>query len=301
MNNIKATIFNMQKFSLHDGPGIRTVIFFKGCPLHCPWCSNPESQAKETQILWDEEKCVRCQTCVQNCPQKAISFTDDRIQIDTSLCVGCQTCVQNCPAKALSAEGEEKNLEEVLAFCMQDFDFYEESGGGVTLSGGEVLTHPEFATKLLKALKEKGSHTALETTGFARAEVFERLLPYVDLLLFDCKHHNSKKHQEVTGVPTEQIHANMRTALAKGVPVIARIPVIPGFNDQLEDAHAFCSLLRDLGVQDVNLLPFHQFGENKYRLLGKTYAYENTPAYHPEDLKEYQDIFLQNDFNCICD
>lgn len=301
MNSTKATIFNMQKFSLHDGPGIRTVIFFKGCPLHCPWCSNPESQSKEIQILWDEEKCVRCQSCVHNCPQKAVTLTDNRIQIDTALCVGCQTCVGSCPAKALTAEGEEKTLEEVLDFCMQDFDFYEESGGGVTLSGGEVLTHPEFATELLKALKEKGIHTALETTGFARAEIFERLLSYVDLLLFDCKHHNSEKHRSVVGVPAEQIHANMQTALSKGIPVIARIPVIPGFNDQLTDAQAFCKLLKDLGVEDVNLLPFHQFGENKYRLLGITYAYKNTPAYHPEDLKEYQNIFLNNGFNCRCD
>ena len=291
MGTMQANIFNIQKFSIHDGPGIRTVVFFKGCPLRCKWCSNPESQSGDVQILWDQKKCVQCLGCVQRCKMGAVKRVDDRIRIDRSACIGCLACVDACPAEALSAEGKLYSLDEVLKIVMQDIDFYEESGGGVTLSGGEVLSQADFAQALLKELKERRIHTALETTGYATKDRFLSTIEDVDLLLFDMKHYDRMRHYEGTGVYNDCIIENMKAAAKLGREIIARIPVIPGFNDSLKDAEGFCKLLSQIGIQRVNLLPFHQFGQKKYELLGIPYAFEGVEQLHPEDLKEYKDCF----------
>lgn len=183
------------------------------------------------------------------------------------------------------------SVDDVLKEVMKDIDFYEESGGGVTLSGGEVLAQPAFAELLLSECKKKGLHTALETTGYAAHEVFVSVTEYADLLLFDMKHHDSKKHQLYTGVPNEQILENMKWAAEHGKEVIARIPVIPGVNDSIEDAHAFCALLHETGISQVNLLPFHQFGEKKYEQLHMNYEMKDVKALHPEDLTKYAGVF----------
>ena len=229
------TIFNIQKFSIHDGPGVRTTVFLKGCPLRCKWCANPESQLVEVQILHDQKKCVGCETCVHVCPQKAIEMENEHIMIHTDRCTGCRTCVQNCPSMALSYEGETKNVEEVVEICLQDLDFYEESDGGVTISGGEGMTQPDFVKELLLRLKEHGIHTAIETTGYAPDSVFQELAPMFDLLLFDVKQYDSLKHKEGTGIGNEQIIKNLRWAIQEGLDVLPRVPVIPNFNAALED------------------------------------------------------------------
>lgn len=293
------TIFNIQKFSIHDGPGVRTTVFLKGCPLRCKWCANPESQLVEVQILHDQKKCVGCETCVHVCPQKAIEVKNGRIVIHTDRCTGCRTCIQNCPSMALSYEGETKNVEEVVEICLQDLDFYEESDGGVTISGGEGMTQPDFVKELLLRLKEHGIHTAIETTGYAPDSVFQELAPMFDLLLFDVKQYDSLKHKEGTGVGNEQIIKNLRWAIQKGLDVLPRIPVIPNFNAALEDAAGIAALLKEVGASKVQLLPFHQFGENKYHLLGKTYEYEHVEALHPEDLSDYQKVFLDAGLECF--
>lgn len=293
------TIFNIQKFSIHDGPGVRTTVFLKGCPLRCKWCANPESQLVEVQILHDQKKCVGCETCVHVCPQKAIEVKNGRIVIHTDRCTGCRTCIQNCPSMALSYEGETKNVEEVVEICLQDLDFYEESDGGVTISGGEGMTQPDFVKELLLRLKEHGIHTAIETTGYAPDSVFQELAPMFDLLLFDVKQYDSLKHKEGTGVGNEQIIKNLRWAIQKGLDVLPRIPVIPNFNAVLEDAAGIAALLKEVGASKVQLLPFHQFGENKYHLLGKTYEYEHVEALHPEDLSDYQKVFLDAGLECF--
>ena len=188
-------VFNIQKFSIHDGPGIRTTVFLKGCPLRCKWCANPESQLSQVQILYDKEKCAHCGTCTHVCPNQAISMGDDSyVGIDPSKCAGCLQCVKNCPAKALSYEGEAKDVDEVVKVCLQDIDFYEESGGGVTISGGEGMVQPDFVKALLAKLKEHKIHTAIETTGYIKKEIFRELAPMFDLLLFDVKHYDSDKH-----------------------------------------------------------------------------------------------------------
>ena len=245
---MKAHIFNIQKFSLNDGPGIRTVVFFKGCPLRCRWCSNPESQ---------------------------------ELSSDTSVL-------------STRFEAREMTVEDVYSICMQDYDFYMESGGGVTASGGEVMLQPAFAAELFRRLHEASVNTAIETSSFCREEAFDLLLPCTDHLMMDIKHWNEKKHMEGTGVSNTIILRNIKKAVDHGSDVLLRIPVIPGFNSSSSDAEGFSSLISGLGLNRVQLLPFHQFGENKYDKLGKEYSYKDVPALHNEDLSEMIRIFSEN-------
>ncbi len=297
MNHILSetgTIFNIQKFSLHDGPGIRTVVFFKGCPLSCKWCANPESQDTKLQILWDKEKCIGCKTCIDTCPAKAISHREGNIHVDASLCHRCLTCISHCPHQALKAEGKTKTVEDVLDICLQDEAFYEESGGGVTLSGGEALMQPDFAISLLQALKDRHIHTAIETTGYARPEIFHNVTDLADLLLFDIKHWDENKHREGTGVSNRTILDNMKSAIASGKNVLPRLPVIPGYNNSPKDAEGFTHRLLEVGAKEVQLLPFHQFGEKKYDMLDKAYAYTDVPALHEKELEDFLQIFIEH-------
>ena len=179
----KGLIFNIQKFSIHDGPGIRTTIFLKGCPLRCKWCANPESQSVHVQILWDQKKCVHCLQCVKSCMHQAISCKEGEIHIDEELCQGCLSCVSTCLQSALSNEGETKEIEEIVRIALQDKDFYEESGGGITISGGEGMSQPDFLKELVKELKKHNLHLAIETTGYIPKETFHELAPLFDLLL----------------------------------------------------------------------------------------------------------------------
>ncbi len=290
----KGTIFNIQKFSTNDGPGVRTTIFFKGCPLRCKWCANPESQSTAVQILYDENRCTRCQTCVHTCPEKAISLSDNHISINSGKCSKCLQCVHSCPSDALSYEGETKTVQEIVNICLQDRDFYETSGGGVTISGGEGMSQPEFLEELVLHLKQHKIHLAIETTGYAKPEVFQKLAPLFDLLLFDVKHYDSIRHSEGTHVHNEPIVENLKWAISQGIPVLPRIPVIPGFNSSLEDAAGIAALLKLVGASQVQLLPFHQFGENKYHKLCREYAYENVAALHESDLADYRQVFLEH-------
>ncbi len=291
---IQGTVFNIQKFSVNDGPGIRTVVFLKGCPLRCKWCANPESQLAKVQVLWDHKKCVQCRHCTQICPVQAVSYEEDRIHIDHQKCIACKKCVLECPGKALKTEGETKNVQEVIDVVMQDEVFYEESGGGITLSGGEMLAQPQFSMELLKAAKEEGLHTCCETTGYADPAVFEKVIENLDYILFDMKHWDPIKHKEGTGVTNELPVCNMKKAVSGGKEVLPRIPVIPGFNDSLRDAEELAELLKDIGIDKCQLLPFHQFGENKYDLLHQEYAYHNVNALHKEDLEDYLQRFIDH-------
>ena len=293
-------VFNIQKFSIHDGPGVRTTVFFKGCPLRCRWCSNPESQRPGVQILYHRDSCLHCGKCVQICPEKAVTAgADGNIRIDFHKCSGCLSCVKACPGRALTSEGDYKKAAEVVEICMQDLDFYEESGGGVTISGGEGMAQPDFTEALVLDLKEKGVHTAIETTGCVSEEIFQRLAPLFDLLLFDVKHYDSEKHRKGTGAGTDLIHRNLRWAADRGLRILPRIPVIPGFNADLSDAEGIAALLKDMGLSRVQLLPFHQMGERKYEFLNRDYPMAGVKALHPEDLSAYQRIFLERGIDCF--
>lgn len=295
----KGLIFNIQKFSIHDGPGIRTTIFLKGCPLRCKWCANPESQSANVQILWDQKKCVHCLQCVKSCMHQAISCREGEIHIDEALCQGCLNCVSTCLQSALSNEGETKEIEEIVRIALQDRDFYEESGGGITISGGEGMSQPDFLKELVKELKKHNLHLAIETTGYIPKETFHKLAPLFDLLLFDVKHYDTNRHFEGTGVHNEQIINNLKWAFHQGLEILPRIPVIPSFNDSIQDAAGLASLLTEIGLKKVQLLPFHQFGERKYEMMHKEYAYKNVKALQKEDLTEYQNEFIKKGLDCF--
>ena len=292
-------IFNIQKFSLHDGPGIRTTVFLKGCPLKCAWCSNPESQLTKVQILYDQNNCHHCHQCIDQCPQHAISTIGNQIVIDHNKCSGCMHCVNTCYNKALSYEGEYKKIDEIVRICLQDQPFYEESGGGITISGGEGMAQPQFLENLIVELKKHDLHIAIETTGYVDAPVFQKLARQLDLLLFDLKHYDSTQHYLKTGVHNELIIENLKWALQNTIEVLPRIPVIPDFNATLKDAIEFARLLMLLKVKRVQLLPFHQFGEKKYEQLNRSYLYKNKKALHPEDLLDYQQIFIEQGIDCF--
>ena len=288
--NAEGIIFNIQKYSVNDGPGIRTVVFLKGCPLHCGWCANPESQQIREQVLWDRTRCLRCGHCQSICPCQAIS-AGDPLRIDPERCKRCGTCIRECPVRALKMEGERKTVAEVMNVVMQDLPFYEESGGGITLSGGELLMQPDFVWHLLAAAREDGLHTCCETTGMASPRIFERIIPLVDEVLFDIKHWDAEAHRKGTGCSNELPIANLASAIGMGKSILPRIPVIPGFNDSHYDAGKLAELLCNLGLKRCQLLPFHQFGENKYDLLDIPYGYRDIPALHREELELYREVF----------
>ena len=246
-------IFDIQKFSLHDGPGIRTLVFLKGCPMACSWCSNPGS--RKLQVLQ-----------VRDPDNPAVSTADSR----------------------------DYTVDEVVTICLQDLPFYEESGGGVTLSGGEAMVQHRFTTKLLRRLRSVGIHTAIETTGYAAPSIFARIIGEVDLAIIDVKHHDRRQHRQWTSVTNDLPLRNLAAAIDAGRDVLVRIPVIPGVNDGLDDAAAFCRLLTPIGVAEVQLLPFHQFGERKYELLDWEYTFAGVPALHEAELSDYRDTFVEN-------
>lgn len=288
----KACLFNIQKFSIHDGPGVRTTVFFKGCPLRCFWCSNPESISTSVQVLWSEKACVGCGGCVAACPASAVTMAGAVPVFDHGACTGCGLCVAACPRDALSLTGKSHTLDRVVEKCLEDRLFYEDSGGGVTLSGGEVLSQPEFARELLAHLRAEGIHTALETNGYAGEDVFRAVASEADLLLFDVKHYDEKKHLQGTGVSNATILRNLARAVADGIEVLARIPVIRGYNDSPEDAEGFGRLLAGMGIEAAQLLPFHQMGESKYAMLGLAYPLASAAPLHKEDLEGYRQILL---------
>lgn len=280
----KLRIFNIQKFSIQDGPGIRTTVFFKGCPLHCPWCSNPESQSPKIQMTWDGSKCINCRSCetlgMKFLENKNSLFVNREGYLPKDMYFSSKkdilALIETCPTGAISFEGEDMDIDKVMEKIKDDIDFYEESSGGVTLSGGEVLSQVEGAKKLLKKCKEAGISTAAETTCYAKKKDFEGFLENLDILLCDIKHYDKEIHESIVGGDFDIIYENIRFATKKkDLRVIGRIPVIPGFNFSKKDAHEFVKLIKDLGIKEVNLLPFHKFGENKYKLLRRDYKYKD--------------------------
>ena len=288
-----SVIFNIQKFCLHDGPGIRTTVFFKGCNLRCKWCANPESQKSTRQLTLDKGKCVGCGACVAACSQNARSMEEGFPKVNTALCNHCGACLENCPGGAIAMEGKFVDTEQVLAEVRKDKVFYDRSGGGVTLSGGEVLLKLPFAMELARRLHQEGIHVAVETAGVAKEERFRALLKEIDYVMMDIKHYDSAAHRAGTGRGNEQVLANLRILRDSGVPFLVRIPVIPGFNDSLEDAAAFALLLKEMDIFKVQLLPFHRLGCHKYELLGLAYDYADTPSMQAEELEDYSRAFTR--------
>ncbi len=268
---MKAMIFNIQRYCIDDGPGIRTTVFFSGCPLHCFWCSNPESQSNLPQIAHNNSLCTRCGRCVDVCGHKAIVLCGKGVTIDRKKCNHCAACILVCAARALKIFGKQVSSEEVIGEVSKDATYYWNSGGGVTVSGGEPMGQATFVGQFLKHCKQIGLNTALDTSGyFDLAEEEEAILAHSDLVLFDLKHMDSKIHREITGVPNELILENARKIAAKRIPLIIRIPLIADINDSEDQIRATAAFTTGLpSVTEVNLLPYHRFGEGKYEMLDR--------------------------------
>jgi pyruvate formate lyase activating enzyme len=285
---LEGIVFDIQHFSLHDGPGIRTIVFLKGCPLSCAWCSNPESQRKEPELIYSLEKCLESYECIEVCPVDAIQAAERGVLIDREKCIGCDACSQVCPGKALHLSGVRMSTSQVLEIVMRDKEFYIASGGGMTLSGGEPLTQPDFSLALLRGAREMGLNTAVETTGLAEASAMEQVLRETDLILYDIKHIDPIMHLEGTGEDNIIILDNARRAADLGVEMIFRVPVIPKYNDQIETIQAIAHLGIDLGLKELHLLPYHTFGRSKYERLGRKYPLPDLPSSTMEQMKKLQ-------------
>jgi len=258
-------IFDLLRFSLNDGPGIRTTVFLKGCPLRCLWCHNPESQRFEPQLSYDASRCIECGQCAV-CPENAHIFRPEH-EVDFSRCKACGLCVSKCPAKALKIYGYEATADEIIKIAVRDKAYYETSGGGITVSGGEPLAQPKFTLEILKKAKDENLHTAVETGGYAATEVVADIMPFTDLFLYDYKA-EGHLHKKLTGVENALITQNLKFLCEHGANVILRCPIVPGAN---ENPDALNSLVKTLPqIKSVELLPYHNLGVKKARNIGKT-------------------------------
>ena len=289
--NAEAEITDIQRFSVHDGTGIRTLVFFKGCPLRCIWCHNPETQRKQPQLFCIESKCIHCGACILACPKQAVSVKGEEIVTDRISCVECGECVKVCFSGARKIVGRKYTVEEVIEKVLQDEVFYKYSGGGVTLSGGDPVAHIEFACELLLRLKQLGIHTAIETCGVCCEEDFTRLLENVDLVLFDLKHTDTEMHKKYTGSGNELPLKNLEVIKKMQKPLIIRVPLIPNFNDNEKNLRNTAKYALKFGAYQVHLLPFHQLGESKWKSLDRHYLLAGKDEPSPDILKRARSIF----------
>ena len=305
----KGNVFNIQRFTLHDGPGIRTELFLKGCPLRCHWCSNPESWLKHTEPGIYTSKCIsveKCGACRDVCPTGAVRITDGIVtSIDRTLCTSCMKCAEECPADAIKAWGNVMTVEECMEIIEKDRGYYEKSGGGVTVSGGDPMVQSDFVLELFKACKDAGISTCIESTFYAPWKDIEKLLPYTDLIITDIKHMNSEVHKENTGVHNELILENLKKLADLKRKMIVRIPVIPGFNDTQENIEETADYITNSlngCVRTLQLLSFMRLGQEKYQSLGLPYLMENVEI-NREEFQEkihgFADYFNSRGIHCI--
>ena len=276
---LTALVSNIQGYSIHDGPGIRTVVFLKGCPLRCRWCANPENLQDRVLVGFISKLCHHCGRCAGSCPQCAILPDEDK-RIDREKCDGCARCVEACYYDALVRYGEENTAAEVFDKVRRDKIFYESSGGGVTVSGGEPLTHADFVAELFRLCRGEGIDTCIETCGCVPQSAFEKVLPLTDHFYFDLKLMNGEKHREYTGMDNMQILANASFLAGQGADILFRRPLIPGVNDGEADIRATADFIRSLGRPELRLqlIPYHRLGVSKYAALDIPYAMEELPA-----------------------
>ena len=289
MGAMQGTVFNIQKFSIHDGPGIRTTVFVKGCPLRCIWCHNPESNRVQAEVMYYKNLCIACGRCVPACPQKLLSLEGQTLQVRHDDCIACGNCISACPKQARELMGHLQTADEVFEEVARDHLFYKHSGGGVTISGGEPLSQPEFVSAILKCCSDRNIHTCIETCGFADRKAIDQVMPYTNIVLYDIKHLNDSQHKALTGVSNKLILDNLRyIALDLKKEIWLRMPLISGVNDDADLIRQTAEFILPLKqyISNVYLLPYHTLGISKLEALGR--STEPCIGYQPPKLEHLE-------------
>ncbi len=285
---MSGVIFNIQKYSIHDGPGIRTTVFLKGCPLSCSWCHNPESQSFEKELLFFSNRCINCGECLRVCKNMR----------KAELCTKCGSCAEVCCTNAIELAGKEISVEALIKELEKDVIFYDSSKGGVTISGGEPLGQSEFTLELLRECKKRDINTAVDTSGYGNADALEKIAGLTDLFLYDIKLIDKEKHIQYTGVSNDLIHHNLKMLSDNGKKIWIRIPIIPGINDDAANIEATAKLIKSTsGIQQVNLLPYHNTAMDKYKRLNKKYALQDVKQPQKEHMDKIMDLYRRQGIN----
>lgn len=294
----KGLVFNIQRFSVNDGPGVRTIVFLNGCPLRCKWCCNPESQQLKPVVMFKAQNCVGCGNCEVVCPTGASNLNVPG-KIDHTKCIACGKCVDVCYHRALELSGKEMSVEDLMIELYKDRIVYKRSGGGITVSGGEAFVQHEFLLELLKTCKSLGWHTAIETTGYTTTDILDKVVPYLDLVMMDIKHVDPKVHKAFTGVSNERILENAMYISHLAKEMIVRVPVIPGFNADKNVIAAIAKFTSYLhNVHELHLLPYHDLGSNKYAMMGKDYELSGTKTPEKDYMEELKAVVEQEGLTC---
>jgi len=287
-------LFAIKRYALHDGPNIRTTVFFKGCPLSCFWCHNPEGMRAETEVVTISDRCIGCRECLHGCPEGALTLDSQGLHRDLERCTTCLECVEICPSLAHEAVGYHSRIDEVMREIEKDLPFFDQSGGGVTFSGGEPLQQAEMLLELLKRCGELGIHRVVDTSGLAPTAVLLDVARHTELFLYDLKHMNSQRHQEYTGVPNELILANLQALSQNGGAFRIRIPLLAGINDSDENIEATARFATGLpGLCGIDILPYHHFASAKYTKLKTGYRGERSHSPTKEDITRVRKILEQ--------
>lgn len=293
----QGVVFDIQRYSINDGPGIRTIVFLKGCPLRCAWCSNPESQHKNRELLYRKMLCIHCNLCIKACKQNALSPENENF-VDRQKCILCEDCANICPTGSLEIKGDNMTVEEVINELKKDESYYHRSNGGITLSGGEALMQADFCKELLKACKARGWHTTIETEGYASKDAIEKVIPFIDLVLLDFKANDDNIHQKWTKVSNKLIKENAKLIQDISETII-RIPTIPGVNadvDEFEDMIKFIKTLDK--IKEVHILPYHNYGQKKYELLGRDYKLKDVESPDDEHVEKLKKLVESYGLRC---
>lgn len=302
INDNPTLVANIQGYSIHDGPGIRTVVFLKGCGLECRWCSNPECISPHPEVGFIRTLCTKCGRCAETCPEGALVYEEGKLPyIDRKQCLGCGICSSVCSYQALVLYGKPMNANEAFDAVSRDKIFYQASGGGVTVSGGEPLLQPQFVCNLFEKCRRAGIHTCMETSGYAPESALRQVLSYTDYVLYDLKHLNSEKHRRYTGKPNSLILTNAKIVATSGIDALFRMPLVPGINDDIQNIKETANFLHGLGnnAPRIELMPYHRLGKGKYEALDKLYPLSGLPSPEPEHLESIKKAFEDNSTICM--